>query len=41
MTDLVQALQDMRHVKHRVPVFINLVEDVVAEELDDVPVACL
>jgi hypothetical protein len=38
-TDLVQALQDMRHIQDRVSVFVDLMEHVVAEELDDVPIA--
>jgi hypothetical protein len=38
-TDLVQALQDMRHIQHRVPVFVDLMKNVVPEELDDVPIA--
>jgi len=36
---LVQTREDMSEVHHRVEVFVCLVEDVVSEKFDDVPVA--
>ena len=40
-THLVQASQHMREIQHRVPIFIDLMEDIVTEELDDVSVTSL
>lgn len=39
-TNLVQASENMRQVNDRVSVLIHLVEYVVAEQLDDIPVSC-
>lgn len=39
-TCLVQTGQDMREINNRVVVLINLVEDIVPEKLDDVPITC-
>lgn len=40
-TNLVQASENMRQVHNRVSVLVHLVEDIVAEQLDDVPVSRL
>jgi hypothetical protein len=31
----------MAQVQHRIPTLVNLVEYIVAEQLDDIPIACL
>lgn len=31
----------MAQVQHRIPMLVDLVEHIVAEQLDDVPIACL
>lgn len=38
---LVQASENVRHVDDRVPMLVDLVEDIIPEKLDDVPVAGL
>ena len=40
-THLVHARQHVRHADDGVAVLVDLVEDIVAEELDDIPVARL
>lgn len=38
---LIQAGEDMRHIDDGVPVLVDLMEDIIPEELDDIPVAGL
>lgn len=40
-SNLVQAGEDMREVHDRVSILVHLMEDVVAEQLDDIPVSRL
>lgn len=40
MLYLVETSQDMGHIHDRIPILVYLVKHVVAEEFDDVSIAC-